>query len=458
MASYDYDLIVLGSGAGGSIAAQQVARAGKKVALVESGKFGGSEILGGRVPISALLQSAIVYENAKHGSRFGVRSTTVGYNYPTIKAWKDLVVKRTGIHSGERALINMGINVVRGRAHFIDPHTITIGAARFSSEEFLIASGSEATIPDVPGLTSTGFLTVADATNLTRPPKKLAIIGSDKYAVELAQLFAIFGSKVYIIDASPRLLDQEEPEVSETVEKTFKDTYTMSLLLESTLLKVESNGISKKLSVSKAGDTQTISVDEIIVASERKAATDIGLENAGVQYQDNAVLTDSTMATTANHIYAAGSCTGPHGSGHVAAYQSQIVAHNILHKRSPTHMDYRAVPRVLFTSPEIASVGPTERELKAAGISFKTVTVPLSVIARSNISDFSKGFVKITAVKKTNFILSATIVCPGAGEVVQELTLAIQHYLTTEQVARTIHAFPTWSEAIRVACSKLTRQ
>lgn len=351
MASYDYDLIVIGSGAGGAIAAQQVAKAGKRVAIVESALFGGTETTVGSVPVAALLQAARTYESAKNGARFGVRGATIGYNYPTVKAWKDLVVKRTGIHSGEDAFAALGINVVRGRAYFIDPHTISIGAARFTSKQFLIATGSETVLPNTAGFAKSGFMTTQEAVNLTRPPKRLLVLGGGAYSYELAQLFAIFGSKVYLVEDGSRVLSGEEPAVSELIETRFNKDYSMSILTETTLEKVETSTLDKKITVLKSGKRAVISVDEIVVATPKKAATDIGLENAGVVYTEGAIHTDATLQTSTGHIFAAGSCTGIQGSGHMAAYQSQVVAHNILHaKKTYCHRLPRRSTSILFKS------------------------------------------------------------------------------------------------------------
>ena len=455
--NYDYDLIVIGSGAGGSIAAQHVAKAGKKVAIVEMGAFGGSEASTGRVPLSTLLHAASIYESLRGGSKFGIRGTTVGYNYPSLRAWKDHVVKRTGVHKGEEAFTEMGINVIRGRAYFIDDHTITIGNTRFSAREFLIATGSEAVLSQVPGLANSGFLTPREALNLTRPPKKLAIIGGGQTACELAQLFAIFGTKIYMFDSKPRLVSHEEPEASALLAATLTDLYSVDVVCGSSIEKVEAMRAGKKLTVRRNNKNSVVIVDEVLVATEKKAATDIGLENAGVHYQDGAIFTSNTMVTSAPHIYAAGSCAGPYNSTHAAAYQSQIVAHNILHKRKPLTINPLAIPRSIFTTPEVAAVGPTEEMLKTKDIDYKSVVVPLSVVTKANITDYSNGFVKVLADRKADILLGATIVSPNASDMIHELTLAVQNYMTAGSVARTVHVFPTWSEAVRVACSKLTK-
>ena len=163
------------------------------------------------------------------------------------------------------------------------------------------------------------------------------------------------------------------------------------------------------------------------------------------------------MQTTVPHIYAAGDCVGPYLFTHMSTYQSKIAANNMLYRKNKFVADYKAVPRCTFTSPEVAAVGATEAELKNAKSSYKAATVPISVIGRANTADFSDGFVKVLADKKSGILLGGTVVCPHAGEVIHELALAVQHSLTAQQVADTIHAFPTWSEALRVACAKLTR-
>lgn len=454
---FDYDLIIIGSGAGGSVAAHIASKAGLSVVIIESDLIGGECPNIGCVPTKALLQAAEVYEAAKHGARFGIRGSTVGYNYPSIKAWKDLAVKRTGTYLGEEMYTKEGIQVVRGRAHFVDAHTVTVGIARFSARNFLIATGSEISIPPIPGLQNSGYLTYREAINLTRPPKTLAIIGGGAIGCEFAQLFAIFGTKVYIVDVAERLLAREEPETSELLASRFSEEYSMSLHLATNIDKVVKVGSKKQLSLRKGRKTEVISVDEVLVATGKRGVVDIGLENAGVSYEKTHILVNEHMQTSAPHIFAAGDCVGPYLFTHMSTYQSKIVAHNILHPRSKVSANYKAVPRCIFTNPEVASVGQTEAELTDRGISFKKVLVPITVVGRANTSDIGEGFVKVLASSKTNVLLGAAVACPHAGEVIHELTLAIQNDLTADQVANTIHAFPTWSEAVRVACAKLSK-
>lgn len=455
MASYDYDVIVIGSGAAGSIAAQQVASAGKSVAIIESGELGGQILNYSSVPVKALLNTASIYEAAKRGSKFGIRSSTIGYNYPSVKAWKDSVAKRTSLKEQHEYFTNKGINVVSGRAYFIDKHTVSVGSARFSAAKFVIASGSEMVLPKIPGLNTAGFLTHKEAINLTRPPKSIAIIGGGATGLEFAQLFAIFGSKVTLIESSPSLLREEEPEVSRLMLERLKKEYNVTVTTETVVKSVEKVGLTRKLTLGRKQKTATINVSEVMLASGSTAIVDIGLDNAGVRYSKTQIYVDRYQRTTASHIYAAGDCTGPYTYAHAAAYQGQVVAQNIVHPRSPVSADLHAVPRVFWTNPEIAATGITEQDAKARGIPFTTVTLPISGIAKAATSGFTDGFIKVVSNKKTGALLGATIVCPQAGELIHELTLAIQYHLTAQQVAHTVHAFGTWSEIIRIACAKL---
>ena len=455
---FDYDLIIIGSGAGGSVAAHIANRAGLSVALIEADRIGGECPNIGCVPTKAILQAAEVYEAAKNGARFGIRGTTVGYNYPSIKAWKDLAVKRTGTYLGEEMYTSEGISVINGLAHFIDAHTISVGVARFSAKKFLIATGSTLSIPPIPGLKTAGYITYKEAINLTRPPKSLAIIGGGAIGCEFATALAIFGTKIYMIDSAKNLLNKEEPEASALIEDRFIEDYSMSLHLESVVDKVVKKGPKKQLTLRTKNVSSTITVDEILVSTGKRGVVDIGLENAGVEHDKTSITVNEYMQTTAPHIYAAGDCVGPYLFTHMSTYQSKIATNNMLHRKNKFVADYKAVPRCTFTSPEVAAVGPTEAELKSAKASYKAAMVPISVIGRANTADFSDGFVKVLANKKTGILLGGTVVCPHAGEVIHELALAVQHSMTAQQVADTIHAFPTWSEALRVACAKLTKK
>lgn len=453
--TFDYDLIVLGSGGGGSVAAHIAIAAGKKVAVVEPAEMGGECPNWGCVPTKSLLHAAGIYDAAKHGQEFGIRPAALSYNYPSIKAWKDLAVYRTGTSQGRRLYESEGIHVLNGYAHFISPHEITVNRRHYSAANFLIATGTKSFIPPIEGLDKVGYLTFKEAINLTRPPKSLFIIGSGAIGCEFAELFSVFGTRIYLADITPRPLVKEDQEIGELVREVFESERGMTVLSSTKVVKVTKDGIAKRVYYQQGTEVKSVRVDDILVATGKIANVDIGLENAGVEYTPRAITVNEYMQTTAKHIYAAGDVVGPYQFTHMAIYQSRIAANNMLHKQKVA-ADYRAVPRCVFISPEVASVGMSEEECIKRDLRIKKAIAPISIIGRANTSNTDRGFVKVIT-NKEGVLLGASIASPRAGEMIHELTLAIQHGMTAADVANTIHAFPTWSEAVRIACNKVQR-
>lgn len=452
--TFDYDLIVIGSGAGGSAAATIAARDGKRVAIIEAGAFGGESPNWGDVPTKALLHAAHLYDEAKHGARFGIRSSMMGYNYPSLQNWKDTAVKRTGAGGNRRYYENHGISTFNGIAHFLSPNEISINRRHLSAEKFIIATGSHWDIPDVIGIQNIKYLTPKTVLQLARPPKSLFIIGGGNVSVELAQLFATFGTKVYIAEIASRLLPREDQEVGELLARLLKEQKGITSLTQTRVLSVEKDGLSKRITYSRGGVEKFVRADEILIAAGRKPTVDLGLENATVAYTPKGIEVNDHLQTTAKHIYAAGDVLGRNSHTHSALLESRIAANNLFQK-DKVKPDYTATPRITFTYPGIASVGLLEDDCLKRDLPINKAIAPLNIIARSNTSDFRDGFVKIITDKK-GVILGATIVAPHAAEMIHELALAVKHELTASDVAQTPHAFLSWSEAIRVAASKLS--
>lgn len=452
---YDYDLIVIGSGAGGGVAAHISARQGKKVAIVEDEKVGGECPNYGCIPTKALLQAAEHYRNAQKAKRFGIRTSALNFNYTTIRKWKDETVERTGVKEGAKAYASEGIALIKGHAHFISPHEISTGQRRYTARKFLIASGTRDFVPPIEGLAEAGYITYRGAIDLKKPLKSVFVIGGGAIGCEFAQVFATFGSKVTMAEYGPRLLPKEDKEVGDLLQAVFEQIDGIEVLTGTEVLKVHKQGRKKVVHYRQAGQVHTAKVDEVMLAAGKVANTDLGLENAGVKY-GRFIHTDKHMQTTAKHIYAAGDVAGPYMFTHMASYQSRIAAHNMwTQKPNWVGANYHAVPRCVFTSPEVAAAGLTEAELQNKGWKYKIGTAQVAVLGRANTSDEDIGFVKVLASKDKGVILGASIVAPRAGEMIHELTLAIEKNLTVKDVADTIHAFPTWSEAVRIACAKI---
>ena len=450
---FDFDLIVIGSGAGGSAAATIAAREGKKVAIVERDTFGGTSPNWGDIPIKAMLHVAHLYEEARQGAKFGLRSSALGYNYPSIQNWRELATRRTGASGNRRYYENEGVTTIVGSAHFLSPHEISVNRHQYSAAHFLIATGANWIKPDIHGLAEIDVATPRTIISATRPPKSLYIIGGGTTGVEIAQLLATFGTKVSIADIAGRLLPSFDSEAGEQLAANLHSTKDITALTQTRTLAIEKENIAYRVTYSRGGQEHTVRVDEVLLTAGRTPNVDLGLENAGVHYTSKGIPVNNQLQTSAKHIYASGDVLGRNGHTHTALLESRIAANNIIHK-GKLSPDYTATPEVVFTHPGIATVGLSEDDCLRRDLNIKKAIAPLTIIARSNTSDFHEGFVKIIADKK-GVLIGATIMAPSAGELIHELTLAIKYGLTAAEVAATPHAFLTWSEAIRVAAGKI---
>lgn len=453
--TFDYDLIVIGSGAGGSAAATIAARAGKRVAIIEADTFGGDSPNWSDVPTKALMHAAQLYDEAKHGARFGLRSTTMGYNYPSLRTWKDLAVKRTGAGGNRKYYENEGIATFNGTAHFLTPNEISVNRRHLTASHFLIATGSHWVTPSIQGLGDVSYLTPRTILEAIRPPRSLYIIGGGTIGVEIAQLMAIFGTKVYLAEIASRILPREDEEVGVLMERLLKEQKGVTTLTQTRTLTVVKDGVGKRVTFTRGGAEKSIHVDEVLIATGRIPTVDLGLENASVAYTPKGIEVDEFLQTSARHIFAAGDVLGHNSHTHTALLESRVAANNLLHAKDKVAPDYTATSRLTFTQPGVASVGLSEDDCLKRDLRINKAIAPLNIIARSNTSDFRDGFVKIITDKK-GVILGATVVAPHAAEIIHELALAVKYQLTAHQVAAMPHAFLSWSEAVRVAAAKLS--
>lgn len=454
-ATFDYDLIVIGSGAGGSAAATIAAKNGKKVAIVEADTFGGDSPNYSDIPTKALLHVAQLFDEAKHGARFGLRSSALGYNYPSLRAWKELAVKRTGAGGNRNYYENQGIAAYAGVAHFLSPNEISVNRRHLSAKEFIVATGSHWVAPNIQGLKDVSYLTPRTILEAIRPPKSLFIIGGGTIGVEIAQLMAIFGTKVYIGEIASRLLPHEDEEVGVLMERVLKEQKGITCLTQTRILSVVKDGIGKRVTFSRGDVEKSVHVDDVLVATGRQPTVDIGLENASITYTPKGIEVNDFLQTTARHIFAAGDVLGRNSQTHTALLESRIAINNIIHSKTKIKPDYTATPRLTFTHPGIASVGLSEDDCLKRDLAINKAIAPLNIIARSNTSDFRDGFAKIITDKK-GVILGATVVAPHASEIIHELTIAVKYGLTARDLAMTPHAFLSWSEVVRVAAAKLS--
>jgi pyruvate/2-oxoglutarate dehydrogenase complex dihydrolipoamide dehydrogenase (E3) component len=395
-----------------------------------------------------MLQSAEAYKTARGSEVLGIKADPT-FSWQAILEWQATAVANTGTSQGKEIFEQNGIDVYHEEARFISPKRIEAGGQIYQAKRFLIATGSKTFIPPIPGLEGSGYITSTEALKLQRVPGSIIIIGGGAIGCEFAELFSTFGSKVYIVETLPKLLCREDDEVSQLVKAVF-EAKGIRVAVGAKVEAIRQHGDHKIVHIEKNGRDHRLSAEQVLVATGKTAVTDLGLDKAKVKFDHKSIHANSFLQTSNPRIYTAGDATGPYLFTHTAEYQSQVAVYNCFHRRSRHRANYRAVPRCTFISPEVASVGACEEELKSKGIPYKTGAVPLSLIGRSNTSGEDTGFAKIIA-DKNNRILGGSVVGPRAGEVINELALAIHLGAKVSDVASSIHAFPTFSEVLMYA-------
>jgi len=317
---------------------------------------------------------------------------------------------------------------------------------KITAKHFIIATGSGVAPSPLPQLNGVGFITSDEALALKRLPKSLIILGGGAIACEFAQFFSRFGVKVTLIQRSGHILKEFDTDAGIEIEKVFRRE-GIQVFTGTKLLDAKRNGKLKTVSFENGGKTISVSAEEILFALGRVPNTaSLGLENAGVKTENGRVLTNNKMQTSAPHIYAAGDCTGPHEIVHIAIQQGETAAHNIAQPKLPRRMDYRLLISVVFTEPQVAFVGLTEKKAAALKIPFLTASYPFNDHGKSLIMDAKDGFVKLLANPKSGEILGGACVGPVGGELIHEIVAAMAKRMTVHELAAMPHYHPTLAE------------
>jgi pyruvate/2-oxoglutarate dehydrogenase complex dihydrolipoamide dehydrogenase (E3) component len=437
----EYDLIVIGGGPGGMAAVRAAARAGVRPLIVQLGPIGGDCTFTGCVPSKTLIEAAA------RGASFDEATVAVRHAVESIAAGEDDDVFR-----------REGVDVVHGWASFRSPHEIDVDGTVVRSRRFVIATGTQPAVPPVDGLDGVDYLTNESVFELADLPASLAVLGGGAVGCELAQAFRRFGAHVTVVEALDRLLAREEPEASAVVAEAFT-TEGIHLRVGQKLRRVEpleAKG-AVRLHLENGGTT---TADRLLVAVGRRGASaDLGLEAAGVATEGGFVRVDARLATTAPGIWAAGDVTGMLQFTHAADEMGRVAVANALSRRSRRRFNVSAIPWVTFTSPELARVGMTEAEAAAHGA--RVAFLPMTEVDRAVTSGRTRGFVKLIAGPRRlvgnaggGRILGATIVAERGGELIHEAALAMETNMFTGRLAQAVHAYPTWSTAIRQAAAQ----
>ena len=447
MKRFDFDVAIIGGGSGGYAAARTAAGAGLKTVVIEGGKeVGGLCILRGCMPTKAMLYAAEVKHLAEHAATWGVRAGKVSFDFAKVMARKDEQIKDFADFR-EKQLNDGRFKFIRVNASFLDAHTVQLSnGKKLTAKYFVIATGSRVAPSPLPQLDALGFITSDDAVALKKLPKSLIILGGGAIACEFAQFFQRFGVKVTLIQRSEKLLKEFDADAGAEVEKVFRRE-GMQVFTGTKLVDAKRKGKLKSVSFEQKGKVISVAAEEILFALGRVPNTaSLALENAGVKMDNGRIVTNAKMQTSAPHIFAAGDCTGPHEIVHIAIQQGETVVHNILKPKSPRKMDYRLLISVVFTEPQVATVGLTEKSARENKIPFVAASYPFNDHGKSLIMEAKDGFVKLLANPKTGEILGGSCVGPSGGELIHEIVTAMAKSMTVHELAATPHYHPTLAE------------
>jgi len=441
------DTLIIGAGPGGYVAAIRAAQLGQKVTIVEKATLGGVCLNVGCIPSKALISAGHRYENAMHSDDMGITAENVTVDFSKVQKWKSSVVnKLTG--GVEGLLKGNKVEIVRGEAYFVDSNSIRVmtenAAQTYSFKNAIIATGSRPI--ELPTFKySDRVIDSTGALALKEIPKRLVVIGGGYIGTELGTAYANFGTEVIILEGADEILSGFEKQMSSLVKRRLKkkgvEIFTKALAkgVEET-----ANGVTVTFEVK--GETKTVDADYALVTVGRRPNTDeLGLEQVGIEMSDRGVINiDKQCRTNVTNIYAIGDIVPGPPLAHKASYEAKIAAEAIAGHAS--EIDYRGIPAVVFSDPELASVGYTEKEAKDEGLEVLGSKFPFGANGRALALNNSEGFLKLVTLKENGLVIGAQIAGPSASDMIAELGLAIEAGMTAEDIAMTIHAHPTLGE------------
>jgi len=444
-----FDLVVVGSGPGGYVAASRAAQLGLRTAVVEKDELGGTCLNWGCIPTKAWVVSAHLLGQIRRARDFGIEVGAPTVRWDWMLERKDKVVQQ--LTGGVRTLLSgRGVEIVRGTARLVSPGRVAVSrpdgtGAELAARHVLLATGAEAWLPPGFALEGTRVITSREALTLPHQPKRMAVVGGGVIGCEFASFFAALGTQVTVIEVLPRLVLTEDDEIAQTLERELKKQKIAIFL--GTKIEDRRDGPDGAIALT-LGAGRTVEVDTVLLATGRKPYTEgLDLARVGVaQGERGRVLVDERLETSVPGVFAIGDVTDLKQLAHFASAQGKAAAEIIA--GHPAQTAWRAVPAATFTNPEIASVGLTEREALAQGRTLKIGRFPLRAHGR-NIADLeTAGFVKLVGDATTGQLLGAHIIGEKAGEIIHECALALGADLDLRHLAQAIHAHPTVAEAI----------
>ena len=449
-----YNLVVIGSGPAGLVAALGAAGLGAKVAIIEKGLLGGDCLNHGCVPSKAVIRAAHAAHAARGDERFGVTTGNVDVDFAKAMTWMRSVRANISHHDSAERLTRDGVDVFLGAGSFSGPDTIEVNGTKLRFARACIATGAHAFVPPIPGVEEAQVLTNETVFSLTERPDRLVVVGSGPIGCELAQTFQRLGSQVTVIDQADTILPREDPAAAVVVQQHLV-AEGVQLVLGASIERIERDGDERTVVVTRDGTETRHIGDHVLFATGRRAnMTGLGLEAAGIRTTKRGIEVNDFHQTSNPKVYAAGDVCSPYQFTHSADFQARNVIQNALffgRKRASALV----IPWTTYTHPEIAHVGlsHTDAESRSDVLTFEA---SIGDTDRGRTDGENDGFAKIYADKKGR-ILGATIVGQHAGELLAEVTLAMTHGITLGKIASTIHSYPTRSEVVFKAAAAYNR-
>jgi pyruvate/2-oxoglutarate dehydrogenase complex dihydrolipoamide dehydrogenase (E3) component len=449
----EYDLVVIGGGSAGMKAARTAARMGKSVAMAEERELGGECFWAGCVPTKALVRAADVWHLVRNSAQFGIHANVRKADFREAMAYKDRAVAQvggTGAEPDDARLRRIGIAYYHTRATFCDSNVVQMGRDVVRAKKLIIATGTIPHVPYVDGLEDVGYITNREAVALLELPKHLIVLGGGPIGLEFAQVYRRFGADVTVVEVGPQILPKEDAQIAELVTGYLREE-GIRVITNAETIRAARTLSGKSLVIRIAGVDESLEADEILVATGRAAAVgDLDLDSAGVRYSQRCVDADDFLKTNQPHILVAGDAAGGYLFTHVASYEGRLAAENAF-SEEPRPYNPRVVPRATFVDPEVASIGYTPAAAIDAGIEIAIQSFSFADLDRAILHGDPRGIVKLVIKAKTHEIIGGHIVGQQASALIAEIALAMSHRLPVQAIADTMHAYPSFPEAIEAA-------
>jgi len=447
-----YNLVIVGAGPAGLLTALKAAKVGAKVALIEQDRFGGACFNVGCIPSKAIIRTSRLYGEMRNAENFGAQVPTgIAMDFPAVMERMRRVRARISRRVSAHRLNSAGVDVYFGEARFAGPDAIKVEGKRLRFKRALVASGARPRLPSIPGIAASGYLTNENVFALGQCPRRLLVLGGGPLGCELAQAFCRLGSQVSIVQDDPMFLGNEERDAAQILSDALaRDGIGIHLNTEA--LNVRTEGNQKIVDLASDDYKFTLAVDEILIGIGSVPNVEgMNLEAAGVQYdKETGIVTNDYLQTSNLRIYAAGDVCSEKKFPHIEVAAADIVVHNALFW-GRERLSALAIPWCTYTDPEIAHVGLYVTEARAKGIPVKTFTVMMSDVDRAITDGEDEGFVKIHVREGTDKILGATVAASHAGEMISEISLAMNAKIGLSALAHVNHPYPTQAQAITMA-------